>query len=163
MQSFQKKKELLSMMHFMIICSKALFIIAKLLSSKFFKGKRASCKWCMGLVCPHKTPLKPPQWPIVYSTWQIALWWKWWSWCGDDSDDEELNSIEELNKRDHEDGDICRRKEWEWGGYCLWPVYSTANHTSYLSQTPQTCLCKKKLPGVNFYRFNAKKWRFLQI
>ena len=36
-------------------------------------------------------------------------------------------------------------------------------HTSYLSQTPQTCLCKKKLPGVNFYRFNAKNWRFLQI
>ena len=22
------------------------------------------------------------------------------------------------------------------------------------------CLCKKKLPGVNFYRFNAKNWRF---
>ena len=33
-------------------------------------------------------------------------------------------------------------------------------HTWYLSQTPQTCLCKKKLPGVNFYRFNAKNWRF---
>ena len=33
-------------------------------------------------------------------------------------------------------------------------------HTWYLSQTPQTCLCKKKLPGVNFYRFNAKYWRF---
>ena len=33
-------------------------------------------------------------------------------------------------------------------------------HTSYLSQTPQTCLCKKKLPGVNLYRFNAKSWRF---
>ena len=37
------------------------------------------------------------------------------------------------------------------------------NHTSYLSKTPQTCLCKKILPGVNFYRFNAKNWRFLQI
>ena len=36
-------------------------------------------------------------------------------------------------------------------------------HTSYLSQTPQTCLCKRKLPGVNFYRFNANNWRFLQI
>ena len=34
------------------------------------------------------------------------------------------------------------------------------SHTSYLSQTPQTCLCKEKLPGVNFYRFNAKNWRF---
>ena len=22
------------------------------------------------------------------------------------------------------------------------------------------CLCKKKLPGVNFYRFNAKNWQF---
>ena len=39
-----------------------------------------------------------------------------------------------------------------------------STHTSYLSQTPQTCLCKKKLPGVNLYRFNAKNWRFfLQI
>ena len=36
-------------------------------------------------------------------------------------------------------------------------------HTFYLSQTPQTCLCKKKLPGVNFYRFNAKNWHFRQI
>ena len=36
-------------------------------------------------------------------------------------------------------------------------------HTSYLSQTPQTCLCKKKLPGVIFYRFNAKNWHFRQI
>merc|ERR1711928_100677 len=22
------------------------------------------------------------------------------------------------------------------------------------------CLCKKKLPGVNFYRFNTKNWQF---
>ena len=22
------------------------------------------------------------------------------------------------------------------------------------------CLCKKELPGVNFYRFNAKNWQF---
>ena len=36
-------------------------------------------------------------------------------------------------------------------------------HTWYLLQTPQTCLCKKKLPGVNFYRFNAKNWHFWQI
>ena len=35
-----------------------------------------------------------------------------------------------------------------------------ANHTWYLSQTPQTCLCKKKLPSVNFYRFNAKNLQF---
>ena len=40
---------------------------------------------------------------------------------------------------------------------------TTINHTWYLSQTPQTCLCKKKLPGVNFYRFNAKNWHFRQI
>ena len=25
------------------------------------------------------------------------------------------------------------------------------------------CLCKKKLPGVNFYRFNAKNWHFQQF
>ena len=37
---------------------------------------------------------------------------------------------------------------------------SAPMHTSYLSQTPQTCLCKKKLPSVNFYRFNAKNLRF---
>ena len=40
------------------------------------------------------------------------------------------------------------------------PLESTSEHTFYLSQTPQTCLCKKKLPGVNFYRFNAKNWQF---
>ena len=55
-------------------------LIVNMESSKFFKGKKASSVWCMGLVCPHKTPLKPPQWPIVHSTWQIALWWKWWRW-----------------------------------------------------------------------------------
>ena len=43
------------------------------------------------------------------------------------------------------------------------PLESTSEHTFYLSQTPQTCLCKKKLPGVNFYRFNAKNWHFRQI
>ena len=37
------------------------------------------------------------------------------------------------------------------------------NHTWYLSQTPQTCLCKKILHGVNVYRFNAKNWHFRQI
>ena len=31
-----------------------------------------------------------------------------------------------------------------------------ANHTSYLSQTPQTCLCKNFLPGVNFSRMSEK-------
>ena len=41
--------------------------------------------------------------------------------------------------------------------------YICMDHTFYLSQTPQTCLCKKKLAGVNFHRFNAKNWRFLQI
>ena len=29
-------------------------------------------------------------------------------------------------------------------------------HTSYLSQTPQTCLCKKIQSGVKFSRLNAK-------
>ena len=39
-------------------------------------------------------------------------------------------------------------------------VNECLGHTSYLLQTPQTCLCKKKLPGVNLYRFNAKKLAF---
>ena len=30
------------------------------------------------------------------------------------------------------------------------------NHTSYLSQTPQTCLYKNLLSGVNFYRLSEK-------
>ena len=30
------------------------------------------------------------------------------------------------------------------------------NHTSYLSQTPQTCLCKNFLSGVNFSRLSEK-------
>ena len=33
-------------------------------------------------------------------------------------------------------------------------------HTSYLSRTPRTCPCKFFLAGVNFYRFNAKNWKF---
>ena len=36
-------------------------------------------------------------------------------------------------------------------------------HTSYLSRTPRTYLCKFFLAGVNFYRFNAKNWHFRQI
>ena len=37
------------------------------------------------------------------------------------------------------------------------------SHTSYLSWTPRIYSCKFFLAGVNFYRFNAKNWRFLQI
>ena len=33
-------------------------------------------------------------------------------------------------------------------------------HTSYLSQKPREFSCKFFLAGVNFYRFNAKKWQF---
>ena len=40
---------------------------------------------------------------------------------------------------------------------------SSLFHTSYLSRTPRTCPCKFFLAGVNFYRFNAKKWHFRQI
>ena len=32
----------------------------------------------------------------------------------------------------------------------------TFAHTSYLSQTPQTCLCKNFLSGVNFSRMSEK-------
>ena len=41
--------------------------------------------------------------------------------------------------------------------------FVTNVHTSYLSQTPQTCLCKKFLSGVNFSRMNEKNahiWLF---
>ena len=34
-------------------------------------------------------------------------------------------------------------------------------HTSYLSQTPQTCLCKNFLSGVNFSRLSEKKCIYL--
>ena len=33
-------------------------------------------------------------------------------------------------------------------------------HTSYLSRIPRIYRCKFFLAGVNFYRFNAKNWRF---
>ena len=39
-------------------------------------------------------------------------------------------------------------------------------HTSYLSQTPQTCLCKNFLSGVNFSRLSEKNayiWLFRDI
>ena len=39
-----------------------------------------------------------------------------------------------------------------------WP-----RHTSYLSQTPQTCLCKKIQSGVKFSRLNVKNCMFLLI
>ena len=37
----------------------------------------------------------------------------------------------------------------------------TRNHTWYLSQTPQTCLCKNFLSGVNFSRLSEKKCIYL--
>ena len=40
------------------------------------------------------------------------------------------------------------------------PSYVTSTHTSYLSQTPQTCLCKNFLSGVNFSRLSEKKHIF---
>ena len=57
-------------------------------------------------------------------------------------------------------GPLCQRHA---GKNQLCTAYKRYIHAWYLSQAPQTCLCKKKLPGVNFYRFNAKIWRFLQI
>ena len=57
-----------------------------------------------------------------------------------------------LPARLHDRGDVLHAGE-SWG-------QRPDNHTWYLSQTPQTCLCKKKLHGVNFYIFNAKNWRF---
>ena len=36
----------------------------------------------------------------------------------------------------------------------------TCAHTSYLSQTPQTCLCKNFLSGVNFSRLSEKMHMF---
>ena len=48
-------------------------------------------------------------------------------------------------------------KDW-WVGYLGY-----LRHTSYLSQTPQTCLCKKFLSGVNFSRLSEKNayiWLF---
>ena len=39
-------------------------------------------------------------------------------------------------------------------------ILSWPEHTSYLSRTHGRCPCKFFLPGVNFYRFNAKNWQF---
>ena len=39
--------------------------------------------------------------------------------------------------------------------------YLSLVHTSYFSQTPQTCLCKKFLSGVNFSRLSEKKCIYL--
>ena len=42
-------------------------------------------------------------------------------------------------------------------------VTSNTSHTSYLSQTPQTCRCKNFLSGVNFSRLSEKNayiWLF---
>ena len=80
----------------------------------------------------------------------------------------EFNKINKVNMREAGLGDKTTQmsdlspiKMNSWGTFdsrhyllCMY------QHTSYLSQTPETCLCKKKLPGVNFYRFNAKNWRF---
>ena len=38
---------------------------------------------------------------------------------------------------------------------------TTDHHTSYLSQSPQTCLCKNYLSGVNFSRLSEKKCIYL--
>ena len=45
----------------------------------------------------------------------------------------------------------------------IWHVSNDLDHTSYLSQTPQTCLCKNFLSGVNFSRLSEKNayiWLF---
>ena len=51
--------------------------------------------------------------------------------------------------------------------WCIPYIYKVvrdrSNHTSYLSQTPQTCLCKNFLSGVNFSRMSEKNayiWLF---
>ena len=49
---------------------------------------------------------------------------------------------------------------------CKWPSFLVkrgAKHTWYLLREPRVYPCKFFLSGVNFYRFNAKNWRFLQI
>ena len=40
------------------------------------------------------------------------------------------------------------------------PQTVNSSHTSYLSRIPRIYPCKIFLPGVNFYRFNPKNWRF---
>ena len=42
-----------------------------------------------------------------------------------------------------------------WAGALIWRTTyfcNTVTHTFYLSQTPQTCLCKNFLSGVNFFQ-----------
>ena len=39
---------------------------------------------------------------------------------------------------------------------CFQSNHDGCGHTSYLSQTPQTCLCKNILSGVNFSRLSEK-------
>merc|ERR1712016_289713 len=47
-----------------------------------------------------------------------------------------------------------------YGRTFSWPC---GLHTSYLSRIPWIYPCKFFLAGVNFYRFSAKNWHFLQI
>ena len=57
---------------------------------------------------------------------------------------------------------IAGQRIWSWGVVTIFGktpnmyLYITQNHTSYLSQTPQTCLCKNFLSGVNFSRLSEK-------
>ena len=46
---------------------------------------------------------------------------------------------------------------------CKYCCLVDRDHTSYLSREPREFSCKFLLAGVNFYRFNAKNWHFLQI
>ena len=60
-------------------------------------------------------------------------WYWWWYWWSQDS----INPYS---------------LQWRSFSFCSIPHICHRHH--------RWCLCKKKLPGVNFYRFNVKNWQF---
>ena len=67
--------------------------------------------------------------------WRYCGGQTWWSWC---------------------------QSWWRWQ-WLRWWWWLCWQHTSYLSRISRIYPCKIFLPGVNFYRFNAKNWQTLAV
>ena len=80
-----------------------------------------------------------------------------------ETDFTEMEGLEEVEGME----EMEERKEWLRTGSVPSPLRdammssSAKNHTSYLSREPRVYPCKFFLAGVNFYRYNAKNWKFI--
>ena len=63
------------------------------------------------------------------------------------------NNNDDDNSKDDDDDDDEEEEDDDDDDY-------DDDHTSYLSQAPQRCLCKFFLLGVIFSRLNMKNWHF---